>query len=176
MATVFRYKLDPRSKRITWMVIVLVALLAAWFTYLYIDHGGYLPAWFLTVALCIGALYAMSIPRSVRVTGEAIEIHCLVELTTVRLEDLRWVRPVDRSQTRLMLLLGSYGFFGYYGYYIDWRQWQTVKVYASAWKNLVEIEDIYDQRVIINCPDPEAFIARVEQASRMYEESHHPAQ
>ncbi len=176
MEKIFRYKLGRVSKRITWAVIVLILLLTAFFTYLFVNQGSYIPAWFVTIMLCVWALYVLSIPRSIRVTDEALEIHCVVELSQIRLEDLRSIRTVPNHGTGLWLLLGSYGFFGYYGYYLDWRQWQFVKVYASAWENLVEIEDIYEQRYLVNCDDPEALIHAVKTAQRKLETTQAPEQ
>lgn len=154
----FDYRFDKRSKRITWVTISAVALVIAYGTYRYFDIGAYYPAWFLTFALAVGALYILSIPRSLRITDEALEIHCIVELTTIKLEDIRSVRRIANRRTGLWLLLGSYGFFGYYGYYLDWRAWQIVKMYASQWDNFVEIEDIYEQRYIVSCQDPDDFV------------------
>ncbi len=172
MKRTFRYKFDKRSKRITWAVIVAVVLATAWFTYAYIGQGAYYPAWFFSTALAVAALYILSIPRWVRITHQAVEIHCVVELTTIQLEDIRTVRRLDDRPTGLWLLLGSYGFFGYYGYYFDFRRWQTVNLYASQWRNFVEIEDIYDQRCIISCADPDVFVQSVETARRDFEARH----
>ena len=38
---------------------------------------------------------------------------------------------------------------GYFGYYFSFREWNLYKVYASERKNLVLIEDIYEDTFII---------------------------
>lgn len=144
--------LDGRARRITWVVIAVIVLATAWMSWHYLLRGGYYPAWFLSLALAVAALYVLSIPRSIRLTDTAVEIRCVVELVTIAREDIRAVRPVDAGDTRLWLLLGSFGFFGYYGYYLDRSRWEVVRVYATRWENLVEIEDIYDQKYLVNDP------------------------
>ncbi len=79
----YNLSIDRRARRITWGVIAAVVLATAWIAYRYIEVGGYYPAWFLTFALAVMALYILSIPRNIRLTREALEIHCILELTTI---------------------------------------------------------------------------------------------
>lgn len=151
--------LDRRARRITIAIIAIVALATGWMTWRYISQGGYYPAWFLTFALAIAALYILSIPRKIRLTEQAVEIRCIVEMTSIAREDIRAVRRLEKGKTHLFPLLGSYGFFGYYGYYLDWREWEIVRVYASRWEDLAEIRDAYDQRFVINDP---GFLSEIE--------------
>lgn len=160
----FNYRTDRRSKRITWAVVILAILATAYASYYYFNIGAYYPAWFVTFLLAVAALYILSIPRSIRLTDEALEIHCIVELVTVKLEDIESVSLVENDRPHLFLLLGSYGFFGYYGYYLDYRNWEIVKVYASQWKNFLEVEDIYEQRYIISCEDPHELLCLLEKS------------
>ncbi len=39
-----------------------------------------------------------------------------------------------------------------------------MKVYATSWQGLVMIEDIYEQRYLVNCDDPEALRRAIEGA------------
>ncbi len=149
----YNLSLDRRARRITWAIIAAVLLATAWISYRNIEVGGYYPAWFLTFALAIAALYILSIPRSIRLTEKALEIHCIVELTTIPLTNIVSARPLRTRNTHLVPLLGSYGFFGYYGYYLNYQNWEIVRLYASQWQNLIEIEDIHDQKYVINNPD-----------------------
>lgn len=146
----FKYSFDKRSKYIAWgiFIVICLAFAALWF----FGRGNYLPAWFLSFAVAISALYILSIPRYIAVKDDSLEIHCLVELTKLHLDDIKTIRPIDRSEIKpTMPILGSFGFFGYYGYYFDLAQWDTFKMYASEWDNLVEIEDIYEERYVVSC-------------------------
>ena len=167
MEEIFRYKFDRRSKRIT--AAVIVAVTAALCVILWFGVGGYLSAWFLFFVLAVAALYILSIPRYVKVDDEAFEIHCVVELTRIHIGDVKSAVRLDADAMRYAFpLLGSYGFFGYYGYYYDLREWQTIKVYAKRWDDFVQVEDIYEQKYVVSCPDPDALVAAVNRARKRY--------
>lgn len=163
MGNRFRYKLDKRCRYYTAGTIVLTIAIFA--VLCFSTVSGYLPAWFLSIALALIALCMLSIPRFVRTTSEAVEIHCLVEITIIPVEEIRSVRPVTQQELRrIYLLLGAYGFFGYFGYYLDLNNWDIVKVYASSWNynQLVMIEDIYEQRYLISATQPAELCASIE--------------
>ena len=62
----------------------------------------------------------------------------------------------------VMPIFAASGFFGYYGSFIDFKSWDFVKIYASKWKNFVEITDIYEDKYYISCDKGEELIRRVE--------------
>ena len=127
--------------------------------------GDYLPAWGLFFVVCIITLYILSIPRYILLDDAALEIHCIVDLTRIHIEDIELIRRIERSEfRRLWPLLGSYGFWGYYGYYFSFREWTLYKVYAAERNNLVLIEDIYEDTYIVSCDDPDGLIAFVSEA------------
>lgn len=153
----YKYRLNKKSRIITWIVSVVIAALIIFFSFY--STSGYLPAWFGTLVLAVLALYVLSIPRFVRVDEEALEIHCLVELTTIKIEDIQSIRRADKSELKYSIpILGSYGFFGYYGYYYNLKEMSIFKIYASEWDNFVRIEDIYEDVYIINCDNPDELI------------------
>ncbi|GHV01763.1 hypothetical protein FACS1894159_10010 [Bacteroidia bacterium] len=159
----YYYTSDRRSRLITSIVVTVTALLSLLAGYY--SHGGYFMAWVLSLVAGVAGLYALSIPRYIEIGQEAIEIHCVLELTTIRYEDLVSIRKLQPSDMRYCFpLLGSYGFFGYYGYYYNLLYWDVVKVYAGCWNNFVELEDIYEQRYIVSCDDPDAMIADLKAA------------
>ena len=85
-------------------------------------------------------------------------------MTRIHIEDVEKIRVFGKDEfTRLWPLVGSYGFWGYYGYYFDFMEWTTYKVYASDRNHLVLIEDIYEDRFIVSCNDPETFIKHVQE-------------
>ncbi len=163
----FEYRRDRRTRRLTW---ITSAVIAAVFAAVAVFVGEeYVRAWIIVMMLTILLLYALSIPRYVKVDHEAVEIHCVVEMTRIAIADIISVRKVTRQDTgRLTLLLGSYGFFGYYGYYANLRRWETVSIYAGEWDNLVEIEDIYEDKYLISCREADRLIEMVMQAKLIH--------
>jgi Mn2+/Fe2+ NRAMP family transporter len=159
----FKYKSDKRARRLT--IASIIVIIAALIAILLLVGDSYLRAWLIATFAAVVLLYVLSIPRYLKVTDEAVEIHCIVELTKIAIADISSVTKVERGKDgRLLLLLGSYGFFGYYGYYLNLRHWETVKVYATELHNLIEIEDIYEQKYLVSCNKPDRFIEMVMQA------------
>lgn len=155
--TKFKYSLDRRSKRITWGIIVLIVGLAVVFHFIW--GTSYIPAWFLLFLLCIITLYILSFPRYLTIDDDALQIHCIVELTRIHVEEIEKIRRIDRDYFRRMIpLIGSYGFGGYYGYWFHLSDWEICKVYATERKQLVLIEDIYEDIYIVSCTDPDRLI------------------
>lgn len=156
---------DRRSRRITIAVIAVVTVALA--AIVWLDAGSYLSAWSVSIVAAIVLLYILSIPRRITVDRSQIAIHCILELTTIPLKDLKTVRRISTRRMQYTLpLLGSYGFFGYYGYYFNLRRWETMKIYARRWSNFVEIESIYEEIYIVSCPDPDEFVKAVREMKR----------
>ncbi len=159
----FKYRLDKRARTITWSIAGGVALVAGalWL----FAPGEYLSAWFVSTAMAIVLLCFLSSPRSIRVTDKAVEIRCTIEITHITYNRLRSVRRVERSGLRPFVpLFASPGFLGWFGYWLDVRSWDMVKVYVTSWDRLVLIEDIYEQRYLVNVGDPDKLVESIEQA------------
>lgn len=152
--------MDKRSRITTWCVmgaIVIVAVLLTVFTL-----GSYIPMWFLSVMGAIVGLCVLSIPRSIRLTDTAVEIRCVVEVTQIPYGHVKNVRRIERSELRpLVPLFASIGVFGYFGYYLDVRNWDTIKLYTTARKGLVLIEDTYEQRYLVNVDRPDRLVTDI---------------
>lgn len=58
-------------------------------------------------------------------------------------------------------IFGGFGFFGYYGHFLDLRRFDRVKLYASEWKNFVEITDIYEDRLFVSCTEADRLVAEL---------------
>ena len=102
---------------------------------------------------------ALSIPRRIVVTEEKVEVRCLLDITEVRREEIASVRRVDNRRMKWFIpLFGGYGFFGYYGHYLDLRRFERVKLYASEWRNFVEITDIYEERLFVSCAEADRLV------------------
>ena len=158
-----RSRLDRRGRRIT--AVVTTLLVTAFVAFHFVWGANYLPAWMLFLLLCVVLLYILSIPRYVSLDDTSIDIHCIVDLTRIHLEDVELIRRIEPDEfRRLWPLLGSYGFWGYFGYYFSFREWNLYKVYASERKNLVLIEDIYEDTFIISCEQADELITLVIEA------------
>lgn len=153
----FKYRLDKRARIITLSVTGGVILIAGalWL----FAPGSYLAAWFVSVMLAVGLLCILSIPREVRITDDAVEIGCLIEITHIPYNHVRSIRRVTREAlSPLVPAFASPGFFGWFGYFLDAKNWDLIKIYASSWEGLVMIEDIYEQRYLINVDSPDELL------------------
>ncbi len=150
----FKYRPDKRCRIITWSVagsILLAAGLLWWFS-----PGEYLPVWFASIALALVALALLSVPRSIRITPDALEIRCTVEITHIPWHHIRNVSRTGRIELRpLIPVFASPGFFGWFGYWLDARNWDFIKFYATSWHGLVMIEDIYEQKYVVSADNPD---------------------
>ncbi len=160
MHSVFPYRRDKRTRRRTWIIVSVLAVVGLFFA-LY-SRSGYFPTWFLFFLATIALLLVLSIPRRIRLTQKTLEIHCVVELTSIALEDIVLIREMEPREMRWSFpLLASYGFFGYYGWFYNLSEWSLFKVYASQWRNFVRIEDIYETVYVVSCDDPKELIRSV---------------
>lgn len=158
--TVYRCRIDRRTFYWTLAHLVVYSLMGIGLYYLY--EGGYFSAWFTSFIAAAIALMALSIPRKIVVTEENLEIHCLLDRTELPRAEIKAVRKTDARRMKWMIpLFGGCGFFGYYGYYFDLRRFERVRIYASAWRNFVEIEDIYDDLLFVSSPDPDRLVAEL---------------
>jgi hypothetical protein len=156
----FKYRLDKRARIITWSVLGGLVLV---FGLLWLfSPGEYLPVWFASIAVAVVVLAGLSIPRSIRITSDAVEIGCLVEITHIPYHHIRGVRRIERSDLGLIVpVFASPGFGGWFGYWLAPRSWDFFKVYVSSWRGLVMIEDIYEQRYVVSTDDPDGLCAAI---------------
>lgn len=146
--------------------ILTLAILAVGAVLLFVLYnGGYFSAWFSSLMLAVIALMALSVPRRIVLLDDKMEIQCLSDITEIGMREITSVRQVGkREMNRMFPVFGAAGFFGYYGKYFDFKEFETVTIYASEWRNFVEIVDIYDTRTYVSCREAERLIALIEQA------------
>ena len=171
MTKTFKYsKPDKRCKRLTLIWIISISLVVFAIGYFF-GEGGFIPAWLVSLIVALVTLYILSIPRNIVVTETALEIRCIVEITRIRLPELRSIRRVEPDYMKgKYVFVGSYGFFGYYGYYVDSEKWETLLLYCTRLNNLVEITDVYEKRYIVNCEQADELIKAVTAATHLYSE------
>ena len=140
MEKTYKYRFSRRA--IYWTLVYLVVfVLLGWLLY-HLYEGGYL-----------------SIPRRIVVTDEKVEVRCLLDITEIRRDEIASVRRVDPRRMKWFFpVFGGCGFFGYYGHFLDLRRFERVKLYASEWKNFVEITDIYEDRLYVSCSDADRLV------------------
>ncbi len=160
MEYIWKYHLSRRVWLFSLAYLVVFFLLAAGLYFLY--EGEYLSAWFSSSILALLILLALSIPRKLRLNADRLRIDCLMDMTEVPMNEIAFVRRVDRAEMRSMIpLFGGWGFFGYYGYYLDVIQVDRVKIYASEWDHFVEITDIYEDRIYVSCSEPDLLVETI---------------
>ena len=132
MEKTYKYRFSRRA--IYWTLVYLVVfVLLGWLLY-HLYEGGYLSAW-------------------------KVEVRCLLDITEIRRDEIASVRRVDPRRMKWFFpVFGGCGFFGYYGHFLDLRRFERVKLYASEWKNFVEITDIYEDRLYVSCSDADRLV------------------
>ena len=103
----YKYRSDRRCRRITAALLLILAGLFVWFHF--VLGGDYLPAWGLFFVVCIITLYILSIPRYILLDDAALEIHCIVDLTRIHIEDIELIRRIERSEFRRLWQLRVLG-------------------------------------------------------------------
>lgn len=150
MKKIYKYRIGRRTLTHTGLYLAVFAGLGFGLYFLY--EGGYLSAWFTSFVAAVIALMALSIPRRLIIDDQGLHILCLLDITELRHEEIVSVRQVERKELRwLVPLFGGYGFFGYYGHFLDLKHFERVRIYASEWRNLIEITDIYENRILVSC-------------------------
>ena len=157
MYSEYKYHTSHRTITLTILHIIVFVLLGTMLYYLY--EGGYLSAWFTTFIIAIIALMTLSIPQKIVVTDKSVEVRCLLDITEINREEIALVRKVDSKRMRWFFpIFGVKGFFGYYGHFLDLRSFSRVKIYATEWKNMVEIIDIYEDRLYVSCTQADKLV------------------
>lgn len=166
----FRDSYSTFARRITITISMAVALAA--FILWWSSTGTYLYAWFVSLALSVIALFVMSMPKYVTVKSESIEIHCVLEMTTIPMRDIRRVHRIERYRVRRLIpLLGSYGFGGFYGYYFDAIHLRLVRMYVKKLSGVIVLQDVYNTRYYVSCRDAVLLVNTIRhQIARLREE------
>ena len=153
----FRDRFDRRT--LYWTIFCLAVLVLLGLALYLLYEGGYLSAWFTSFIVALVALMALSIPRSIVLTPDKVSIRCLLDITEIRTADIASVRRVEPARMRWLLpLFGAFGFFGYYGHFLDLRRLERIRIYASEWRNFVEIVDIYEERYYVSCREADELV------------------
>lgn len=160
MQSTYKYRFDRRTIYWTVAYLIVFGLLGGGLFYLY--EGGYLSAWFTSFIVALIALMALSIPRKIVVTDRSVQVRCLLDITEIDRSEIAAVRKVDTQHMKWFVpVFGGCGFFGYYGHFLDLRRFERVRIYATQWRNFVEITDIYEDRLYVSCSDAERLIAEL---------------
>lgn len=160
MKSIYKYRFDRRTIYWSMAYLAVFALLGLLLFFLY--EGGYFSAWFTSFIGALLALMALSIPRKIVVTDQKIEIRCLLDITEMPRAEIASVRKVEDGRMKWFIpLFGGCGFFGYYGHFLDLRNFERVRLYASQWRNFVEITDIYEEKIFVSCDQADNLVAEL---------------
>ena len=143
MKKIYKYSFSRHTLSLTTIYLTIFLALGIGLYFLY--EGGYLSAWFFSFIVALVALMSLSIPRRILVDDEGLHILCLLDITELHPEEIA-------------SYFGGYGFFGFYGHYFDLKNLERVKIYASEWRNFVEITDIYENRIYVSCTQGEELV------------------
>lgn len=169
MIHTYKYRFDRRT--LYWTAVYVFVYIGLGYGLYRLYEGGYLSAWFIS---CVGALLilmALSIPRNLVVTDDKLEIRCLLDVTELRRDEIVGARLVEADEMRWLLpLFGGCGFFGYYGHFFDLRHFDRLLIYASRWRDLVEIMTVYDDRIWVSCSRADELVALLNAAASDEEE------
>ena len=169
MIRTFNYTFNRKTKFRTSITLIIVIIVAIALYKLYM--GGFFSAWFISLVAAITALMILSIPRRIEITDDELSIFCISDVTIIDIKEIVAVRKLSRRELRPMFpIFGAVGFFGNYGKFIDFKEFEVVTLYTSEWDNLVEITDIYDDRIILSCRERDAFIEAINSAIEKIEE------
>ena len=138
MKKIYKYSFSRHTLSLTTIYLTIFLALGIGLYFLY--EGGYLSAWFFSFIVALVALMSLSIPRRILVDDEGLHILCLLDITELHPEEIASVRQVEKQELR-----GYVPYFGGYGFF------ERVKIYASEWRNFVEITDIYENRIYVSC-------------------------
>ena len=154
---IYKYSFSRHTLSLTTIYLTIFLALGIGLYFLY--EGGYLSAWFFSFIVALVALMSLSIPRRILVDDEGLHILCLLDITELHPEEIASVRQVEKQELRgYVPYFGGYGFFGFYGHYFDLKNLERVKIYASEWRNFVEITDIYKNRIYVSCTQGEELV------------------
>lgn len=160
MQSIYKYRFSRRTIYVS-IIYLMIFVLLGWLLY-HLYEGGYLSAWFTSFIVALIALMALSIPRKIVVMDDRVEIRCLLDITEIRRDEIASVRRVENRRMKWLIpIFGGYGFFGYYGHFLDLRRLDRVRIYASEWRNFVEITDIYEDRLYVSCSEADRLVAEL---------------
>ncbi len=110
MQHIYEYRFDRHT--IYWTLIYLLVFGCLGGVLYYLYEGGFLSAWFTSFIIALVALMALSIPRKLVVTDEALEIRCLLDITEIRRDEILSAHRVETKQMKWIVpLFGGFGFF-----------------------------------------------------------------
>ncbi|MFI3269457.1 MAG: PH domain-containing protein [Rikenellaceae bacterium] len=156
----YRYNLDRRTYYRTLLHIAIFTAAGAGFYTLY--EGGFISAWFTSFIVALMLLMSLSIPRYITVNSDNLTINCLLDTTEIALDEIVTIEKISpRKIGWVFPIFGGNGFFGYYGHFFDLRSFQRVVIYASEWRGMVEIVDIYEDHYYVSCRERDRLIREV---------------
>ncbi len=165
-----RYKFHVNLYSVFWSIIHILIFVGLCGCGYILIGGGFISAWLLSFIVAVALFMSLSIPRYIEVDKGMLTIYCMLDVTEINIDEIAVIRKVSPRKIRWTLpIFGSRGFFGYYGHYFDFRHFRRIIIYASEWRNLVEIIDIYEDHYYISCRQRNELINAVKEHIRSIE-------
>ena len=99
----YKYTTDNKTRYLTVVHFIVFAVVAA--TLCLLVDGGYILAWFISIAIAIVALMALSIPRRIILSDEGIEICCISDYTHIAYKEIESIKVVSNKQMKFIINL-----------------------------------------------------------------------
>ncbi len=168
MEKIYKYHFGKRMIYSSLLYIASFIIFAIILTIIF--NGGYVSAWYISLILAIVSLMTLSIPRRIVVDEEGIEIQCITEDTSLTYDNILSIRKIEQSKMNICIpIFGAVGFFGHYGLFFNLRTMELVHIYASEWRNFVEITDSERHKYYISCEESDDIVKRVEEYMQLYD-------
>ena len=162
---IFKYKNGRYT--LYWTIVYIFVFLVLALILMQLYEGGYVSAWFGSFIVALIALMLMSVPRSIVITEQTLQIRCLLDITEIKLSEISSVQAINRKEMRTKFpIFGSFGFFGYFGKFIDLKSFRLVEIYATEWGNFIEIKTIYEDTYYVSCHERDRLIALLQERSK----------
>ncbi len=157
----YNYHLDRVS--IYWSIIHIVGFVLIGYLLYNFYVGGFFSAWFVSFGVAVIILMALSVPRYIEVDDRRLWVNCVLDNTEIEIQNIISIQKVSPRRIRWVLpIFGGCGFWGYYGHFFDIRHFRRVVIYATEWRYLVEVIDIYEDHYYISCRDRDRLIDEIE--------------
>lgn len=157
-----RYKFHGDRRTYYWTLLHIVVFVTLGIGFYMLYEGGFISAWFTSFVVGLVLLMSLSIPRFIEVNDGSVSINCLLDVTEIMIDEIASIEKVSpRKIGWVFPIFAGNGFFGYYGHFFDLKSFQRVVIYASEWRYMVEIVDIYEDHYYVSCRERDKLIAEV---------------
>lgn len=160
-----RYPFQIDRVTIYWTVLHFVGFAAVGVLLFYLYIGGFFSVWFTSFIVAIILLMVLSVPRAIHLDDRSLVVDSILDVTEIELDRITSIKKISPRKIRWVLpIFGGCGLFGYYGHFFDLKHFRHIQIYATEWRYLVEVVDIFDEHYYLSCRDRDALISEIRRA------------